>query len=79
MALATAWYVPPLALVTAWFGPDGALETLRQQAREPDAIPVVIGPRGANGAPGSAGPQGPAGAGADDPGDLILYFQNGLT
>jgi|GEM_PF-4859221 len=31
------------------------------------------------GPPGEAGPPGPAGDGVADPGDLTLYFENGLT
>jgi len=74
-ALVTQWLDPPPALVTAWIGPDGRIDTVLEARRDPDALPVVFGPRGRKGDKGDTGAPGEV----PDPGDLILYFQNGLT
>ena len=74
--LATAWFRPAPALETAWFGPDGGEVLAFSAFVEPSAIAAVIGPPGRDGEPGAPGPPG---EGAPDPGDLMIYFENGLT
>lgn len=74
--LATAWFRPAPTLETAWFGTDGREVLAFSEFVEPSAIPAVIGPPGRDGEPGAPGPPG---EGAPDPGDLMIYFENGLT
>lgn len=74
--LVTAWYRPAPDLETAWIGPDGRETRALFESGEPAAIATVIGPPGRDGEPGSPGPPG---EGAPDPGDLMIYFENGLT
>lgn len=76
MTLVSIWFRPAPALETAWFGPDGRIGTMLARGTPPAAIPVIIGPPGQRGQTGQEGPQGPP---PDDPGDLTLYFLNGLT
>lgn len=58
VALAGRLFQPPPPLVGRFFGPDGRIETIAAARRDPEAVPVVIGP------PGRAGERGP---GASDP------------
>lgn len=74
--LATAWYRPSPELETAWIGPDGREAPAFGEFAAPSAIAAVIGPPGRDGEPGAPGPPG---EGAPDPGDLMIYFENGLT
>lgn len=45
-ALAGRLFQPPPPLVGRFFGPDGRVETIAARRPVPEAIPVVIGPRG---------------------------------
>lgn len=55
--------------------------TVEFQASPPALVEVTTeGTQGGRGLPGADGQDGPPGSDANaDPGDLILYFQNGLT
>lgn len=53
LALAGRLFQPPPPLVGRFFGPDGRVETIAAARPVPDAVPVVIGPRGGRGPAGN--------------------------
>ncbi|MBK9009979.1 hypothetical protein [Novosphingobium sp.] len=66
-------------LETAWVSQINESSLLLEVSIEPRPIPALIGPPGKAGRDGDPGTPGPPGEGAPDPGNLMIYFENGLT